>query len=201
MTLARNTLVLAAAVFAISLTANQANAASYEHIDQLALRLQEQAGLLNREFDLHYRHEAHYPHLISDASQMYSLAAHIHEVAHHHGSPLHLRDDLQKLDRLFHHVEGLVEHIEHDSYFGAGHVHGHTGHVHGELAAMEDTLHHLQSDINAMYRTWYFGRGVRVYRQPVRVHSGHAHGGHGGGHGGHGGITFSKGGFSIRIGH
>jgi hypothetical protein len=101
--------------------------------------------------------------------------------------------DLRRLDRLFHHVEELVEHIEHDAYHGDGHVHGDTHHVRHLMSQMEDTLHHLRADVNELrYGNFH----------PVVPIGGHDHG-HGHSHGGHGGVgvVFGSGGVRIRFGH
>ncbi len=154
--LTRTILTVALAGFALTGTAQ---ADTYSHIDGLAVRLQQYARLLDREFTAHYRHTSQYRHLHADAYQMMRLAEHVHEVAHHQGSLTHLQSDLRQLDRLFHHIEDLVEDIEHHAGgFGDlhghggfhGHIHGNTRHVRRILRAMEDTLHHLQADVDEL---------------------------------------------------
>jgi|GEM_PF-2159564 len=146
----QTTLALALSVFGLVGGAQtvQAGPVSY-HLDDLALQLQRQSQQLYWEFRNHYSHTPSYRHLISDASEMYQLSAHVHEVAHHGGSPAHLQADLQKLDRLFHHVEDLVRDIErnHGHPWHGGHIHGDTRHVRRILASMEDTLHHMLHDV------------------------------------------------------
>ncbi|MGH7129493.1 MAG: hypothetical protein ACREIV_13065 [Planctomycetaceae bacterium] len=123
---------------------------TYHHIDELAFDVQKYTSSLYWEFRHHYSHTPDYQHLISDASQMYYLAKHIHEIAHHHGSVYHLEHDLEKLDRLFHHLENLVDEIEHEAFHGHGHVHGHTGHVRSMLRRTESLIHHLQRDVREL---------------------------------------------------
>jgi hypothetical protein len=174
------TVVLATTGFASS-----AQADVYRHIDELALRLQQQAQELDREFTLHYRHASQYRHLRSDSREMVELAAHVHDVAHDCGPLTHLQSDLRQLDHLFHHIEDLVAEMEHDArrgdyhsryghyghpghwgggYHGrGGHIHGDTRHVRRLMKAMEDTLHHLQEDVDelaAAQRAPRFGRAV-----------------------------------------
>lgn len=191
----RTTLAALAATFTLTAVAS---ADVYDHIDRLALQLQLQARDLYGEV-AHYRHTSEYGHLRSDASRMFYLAKHVHEVAHRHGNVAHLERDVRELDRLFHHTQGLIYRIEHNAqYHGDGHVHGHTGHVKGLLAKMEGTLHHLQADL----------RELRSHWQPGHGHGGHGHGGHGHGHGAHGhgahgggvGVSFGNGSFRIRFG-
>ncbi|MBW3600369.1 MAG: hypothetical protein KY475_24280 [Planctomycetes bacterium] len=160
--LTRTVLAVVLAGFA---AAPAAQADTYSHIDNLALRLQQYARLLDREFAAHYRHTSQYRHLHEDSCEMVRLAGHVHDVAHHHGSLRRLRSDLRQLDELFHHIEDLVAEVEHDArpdYHGhyggyhsryggyGGHIHGDTRHVHRILRATEDTLHHLQDDVEQL---------------------------------------------------
>lgn len=181
MTLARTTFA-AVIVAALSALGAKAEAASYEHIDTLALRLQNQSSTLYWEFRNHFSHAAHADHLLSDTADMYRLAKHIHEVAHFGSGLNHIAADLDKLDRQFHHLEDLVSHINEDAAFGGGHVHGNTWHVRRLMRQMENTLHHLRQDVNEM-------------RAPVYdPHHGHGHGVHGAGYGGYGGYGGGYGG-------
>jgi hypothetical protein len=147
------TRTFAATVLSFLLFATSANADPLEHIDELSFRLQKQVGRLGREFRTHYRHTAHYRHLMSDTLKMYRLAIHIHDIAHHEGDLDHIHDDLHELDGLFHHVQELTGHTQghadHDPFTG-GHVHGHTGHVFGLLEQIEDTLHHMLEDVEEL---------------------------------------------------
>jgi hypothetical protein len=178
-------LLLVAATFGTT----SARADEFDHIDDLAVRLQGQARALYGELREHYSHAAHGDHLISDAAAMYRTAAHIHEIAHHAGNVFHLRNDLASLDRNFHHLEGLLDdserHARFDPWHG-GHAHGPTGHVKRLMAEMEDTLHHLRSDVNRL-------------AQPAPVYGG-GYGGYGTGGYGTGGYVYGPGGFYWRTG-
>ncbi|MCA9216695.1 MAG: hypothetical protein KDB27_26680 [Planctomycetales bacterium] len=137
----------------LGLAATSANAASYHHIDELALRIARNSTSLFREFRLHYRHVGEYAHLITDAREMRALASHTHEVAHHRGSLNHLAHDLGELDQAFHHLENLLDEIEANSHHGgyhSGHIHGDTNHVWALMHAIEQDLHHLRDDVEAM---------------------------------------------------
>src|SRR5262245_38903561 len=74
---------IAAAVVTVLGMSFGAGSAKAEHIDDLAATLQRQSRALESEFAAHFRHSAHFRHLISDSREMAGLAAHIHEVAHH----------------------------------------------------------------------------------------------------------------------
>jgi hypothetical protein len=147
-------LTVALAAFALPAAAQ---ADTYTHIDGLAVRLQKDARLLDREFADHYRHTAQYRHLRSDAAELARLAGHIHEVAHEQGPLSHLQSDLRQIDRLFHHLEDLVREVEHGAEFddnhggfhrwGGGHIHGNSNHVHRLMNSIEDAIHHLESDL------------------------------------------------------
>lgn len=187
---AKTLVVIAVTCIGTTFLSQPAKAASMRHIDNLAVRLQGQARELIGEFRLHYRHTGDYRHLISDSYQMYQLAAHIHSVTHHGGSLYHVRNDVNKLDSLFHHLEGLVRHMEQHSH--GGHIHGDTRHVRRLLARMEDTLHHLQEDVEAMTDP-HHGHGVRpIVVDPGFGHLGHSHSPRG--------FRIGNGHFSIRIG-
>lgn len=185
------TALIAVVVVGLGVSTRSTEAASYSHIDRYAVEVQRQAGDLYNEFRLHFAHAAHYRHLMSDASGLYHKAAHAHEVAHRRGNLSHLAADVASLDRTFHHLERLVDDIEHDVYSGyGGHVDGDTLHIRSKLRRMATSLHHLRADIESMRRIRY------------RVYGGHgSHGFHGGSHGVHGGITIKTGGFSFSFGH
>src|SRR5690606_18505186 len=101
-------------------------------------------------------------------AEMRRLASHVHDVAHL-GSFSHLERDVADLDRVFHHIEGLVAEIEHDAdhnHFGhGGHFHGNTRHVRRLLNNMGETLHHLQDDLRDLRPRTY----VPVRRPAVQV--------------------------------
>jgi len=176
MTITRTLIATIVTLTGLAVSTGNATAASYRHIDSLAQKIMRQSRQLNTEFALHYRHVPEYRHLIDDARELYRIADHVHDVAHHSGNPYHLRNDLAKLDRLFHHVEGLVHRIEYRARHGRnGHIHGRTNHVDHLIADLEDTLHHLQADIDEMVayrrphhhgRTVYYGghrgRGIQA---------------------------------------
>jgi len=207
MTLLRTLLTALAAATLMAATADRADAQVYQHLDQLALRMQGEARTLYSEVRLHYSHTSAYPHLRSDVIQLYRAAAHVHEVAHHRGSLHHLRSDLAKMDRLLHHVQRLVDSIDfHTSHGHGGHTHGAAYHVRQVLNRMESLLHHMRRDVASL-------------TSPPIHHGGGMHGGgfHGGiGHGvhwhgngvhvgvgrGHHGTTLVIGGrgFGLRIG-
>lgn len=199
-----------------------ASAGTYEHIDQLALRIEQQGRLLVSE-TRHYRHTPEYAHLVADAREICRLATHVHEVAHNHGSVAHLASDLAQLDAKFHHLESVFDRIENHAAHGHGHIHGNTAHVKAILNSMENNIHHLRDDIASLRSHSVHYRSYRVptqhYRAAPRVspwggynpwgiHTSNnwSHGGHGG-HGGHGwsngyrapGRSFSIGGGSSRF--
>ncbi len=166
-----------------------ADAADFRHLDNLALSLQRQAAQMIGEVRHHYRHTGDYRHMISDTYEIYRLAAHIHDLVHHHSSVHHIQSDVNSLDRKFHHLENLVSHVNHHPH--GGHIHGDTFHIHTLLTAMEDSLHHLQDDI-AQLTDPHHGHGHHVI--VPRPH-GHGHYGHG-----RNGIRVGNDRFSIRFG-
>lgn len=137
--------------FSLAITGLSATsyADTYDHIDQLALRVATQSQQVLSE-TRHYRHTREYTHLVADARDMARLADHMHEVAHHHGSLAHLESDLANLDSKFHHLESLFARVESHARRGYGHVHGNTSHVRHLLHSIEDNLHHLQDDVRSL---------------------------------------------------
>jgi hypothetical protein len=201
MAIARTTLAALIAAFGLTLTANNADAAPGAHIDRLALQLQGQARGLMTELRLHFRHTSQYGHMISDSAQIYGKAAHIHRVAHISGGPMHVRRDLAELDRLFHHLEGLVGNVQaHASHGHGGHLHGRLGHVNRLMAEMENTLHHMRRDMAFVSPGPHPGHGPVLVPAPVPA----PFPGHGGFRpapgNGHSGISFGNGQFGFRIG-
>lgn len=201
----------------MSAFAAQGNADEYRHIDQLAVKIQRTAKRLVKE-TVHYRHTREYRHLVADTNEIYRLASHIHEVTHFEGNLTHLQNDMNGLDRQFHHLEGVFDRIEHNAAYGSGHVHGNTAHVKRLLNSIEESIHHMTIDLQEIRNRTIVARPV--YIQPVLrpvygggygghgssgygyggSHHGNGHGGYGGGHGSHGsGFSFSIGGGSSRF--
>ena len=186
----------------------QVNADEYHHIDQLAVRIQRTAQRLLRE-TVHYRHTPQHRHLVADTNEMFRLATHVHEVTHFEGNLTHLQNDVDKLDRQFHHLEGVFDRIEHNAAYGGGHVHGNTAHVRRLLDSMEDSIHHMSIDLQEIRNRTVVTRPVCTLtpRKPVyggikggHGSSGYGHGGYGRGYGSHdSGFGFSFGGGSSRI--
>ncbi len=172
----------------------------YNHIDQLAVKIQRTARKLLRE-TVHFRHTPEYWHLVNDTNEMYRLATHVHEVTHFEGNLAHLQCDVDELDRQFHHVEQLLDRIDHDALYGGGHIHGNTSHVKRMLISIEESIHHMRSDLQSIRDQAAVSRSVRTQPVPGPVHGGiyESHGRSRYGHGGSG-STVSSGGYGSRIG-
>ena len=167
MTIARTTLLTTVSMALLACTTTPADAASYRHIDRLALRMQSQTRGLVTEFAQHYRHKTGYRHLRADAIELYRVAAHIHLVAHQSGSIYHLQHDVERADELFHHLEGVLART--DRSYG-GHAHGDTRHVFELMHNLEQTLHHLKRDLESQHNVH---RVVRSHRTRHYDDSGH----------------------------
>ena len=94
---------LAVCVIAATSFSASAFGDTYHHIDELALSIAQKARQIVHE-SCHYRHTPEYRHIVSDARSMLQFADHIHEVAHHHGSLVHLEQDVARLDAEFHDI-------------------------------------------------------------------------------------------------
>ncbi len=201
MAFSKTILLATVALACVTFTTTSANADTYHHVDRLAVKMQSQTRELISEFSLHYRHKSGYSHLRNDAIQLYRVAAHVHSVAHQSGNVHHLRDDLQKADRLFHHMERVLAHT--DRSFG-GHMHGAAHHVFELMHDIEMNLHHLKRDIESLDDDAHHGLG------PDRIVPGyHGYPHHGGRIGrtafgynwGNGGVHYDGHRWSIRLGH
>jgi len=149
-----------ALILTIGLFTSSASAAD-PHLDDLAFSLKRQAALACREVRYGFRRTAAFPHLYKDFYELYTLADHIHEVAHNHGDLRHLKDDVDALDDLFHHTEELTARAGNVRVVsGTGIVTtvpacgGNVSRYHlrkllAIMAEMEDTIHHLQDDLEA----------------------------------------------------
>jgi hypothetical protein len=198
MTLAKTTLMTTLALAALAFTTKSADADTYDHIDHLAVKMQAQSRELLKEFALHYRHKSGYFHLRSDAIQLNRRAAHIHSVAHHAGSVHHLRDDLRRMDRLFHHLESVL--AQTDLSFG-GHAHGDTHHVFEVMHDLEVNLHHLKRDIDELDNAAHHGVGPHNVGHGAPHHGGHIGNAAHGYSWGNGGLYIGGHRWSLRFGH
>ena len=149
--------------FVLGTVASVTFADEYQHIDNLALRIQQQTRQLKQE-SFRFRHTPQYRHLVIDLAEMEQRARHIHDVAHHSTDLHHLERDLSKLDSLLHHVQELFQQIEQSAHFGHGHIHGGTHNVHRLLHSIEDSVHHIQADVDRLSRVRHRHYGHGAYR-------------------------------------
>jgi hypothetical protein len=161
--MATPTKILAAIGLIVTAFTASASADTYQHIDQLALKIDRAAKAIVCE-TRHYRHTPEYTHLVADARDLAVLADHVHEIAHHHGSLAHLDSDVAALDAKFHHLESVFDRVEWRAAHGHGHVHGNTSHVKGLLNSIEECIHHLQADLRSLRTPVHAVRPVVVQR-------------------------------------
>lgn len=152
---------LAAVLCIVGLSTATANAEDLRHIDELAIATRGNAANVANELRYYFRGSRHYKHLYRDAYDTYALADHVHEVVHT-GDASHLREDLAKLDKLFHHLEEMIAKLNADYGFDPlhddfGHDHFHGSYYHGSyhlvrlnkyMKSMSVNLHHLQEDVD-----------------------------------------------------
>lgn len=151
----RSTMLTAIAVAALSASAGVAQADHWDRVDDTAVRLASYMKEIEFEVQAHYRNQPGYAHLLSDAREMAGLADHIHELAHHGANPYHLKADVDKLDRLFHHLEGLIEVMERRTHYYSHYHHRFapihdTRHVRLLLVRTESLLHLLQAEARVL---------------------------------------------------
>ncbi len=146
-------------VLTSGLFTNAATAAD-PHLDDLAYRLRQEAALACREVRYGFQRSPAFPHLYKDFYDLYSLAEHVHAVAHNSGDLRHLKDDADEIDASFHHAQemmaqfGTVRAVRHGCVCQTpptyGNVSGyHLRRLQSLMGQMENTIHHLQEDLDA----------------------------------------------------
>jgi len=161
----KTTLLSTAALIATStLFTGTAFADHYQHMDEMANQLRNLSSRAAWEVHDNFRGSRDFRHLYSDMYEMYTLSDHIHELLHHGRNLNHIREDVEALDRTFHHVEELVAQIRPaDDFHFHGGFHGGHGHfapsgptrsdllrLRAVMDRMEDVLHHLQDDLRQL---------------------------------------------------
>jgi hypothetical protein len=153
-----------AAITMVSALTTQTNAEhtkteeTQRHLDRLAVIMQGQSRELIREFGLHYRRKSGYAHLRADAWQLYRAVTHIHTVVHHSGDVHHLKSDVERADKIFHHLEEVLDKTELSLN---GTTQGDTIHVLELMEELEKNLHHLQTDVDKLDEDYHQGIGPR----------------------------------------
>lgn len=177
----KNTLLATAALTLLATFTGSARADEFDHIDSLATQMQNQTARAAAEVRRNFQGIPQYRHLYNDIYEMYTLAGHIHEMVHEGRNLNHIRADIASLDRLFHHVEEVVDDIR-PVNIHSGHWHGsHWGHFHSGpsrddvrrlrnlMSRMEDTIHHLQDDLRVLSGPFPAASIIRPVPYEVRM--------------------------------
>lgn len=121
----------------------------YEHIDDLAVQLEDRANDMCLEMHDYYQHNPGYKTVYREAYQILQKAKYIHGLEHARDRD-RIRQAVVELDTLFHHVQDDVRNwTRHSHYYSSG------GGLPTKMAAVEDTLHHLMNDVGVKTQ---FGR-------------------------------------------
>ena len=188
------------AIFTVSLSANQANADTYGHIQRLALETQIKVDRLMGKTH-HYVHTPNYRRMLACVSELRREAVRVHVIAIQRGCLVTMSRHVAQLDSLFHEAESLFDCTETRAALGHGHIHGATRHVRELLDCIDNNICEIRDTIAVLRRP--------IYRPPVRpvytpppVHKpyrgydyGHTktrYGGYRGGRGGYGGYPRSR---------
>ena len=114
---------------------------SFSHVDDLATRLEELSNEFCLDLYYNYRHNPGYAETYREAYQVLEVAKYIHDAEHQRDRQA-IRERLNGLDSLFHHVQ--------DDVRGWSRVHhqqvGHLGII-SKMELIETTLHHLMNDV------------------------------------------------------
>ena len=113
----------------------------FGHIDDLAMSLEQQANLLCWELHYNYQHNPGYRPTYREAYEMLQSAKFIHGLEHARNRD-RIREEVVRLDSLFHHIQRDVAHW-------TGHHHRRVGRggLTGKLEVFEETLHHLMDEV------------------------------------------------------
>ncbi len=145
-TIATTFAILTATAFA-GAWSNTAQAQVDPHIDELACQLQSQSAAACREVYHHFRSSPHFRHAYSDLYEIYTLATHIHEIAHRPCELDHMREDVAEIDRLFHHTETVVARMVQCPRTPHGY---HLQRLQAMMRGLEETIHHLDEDLSPL---------------------------------------------------
>lgn len=114
---------------------------SFSHVDDLASRLEE----LSNEFclDLHYNysHNPGFRETYAEGYQVFEVAKYIHDAEHQHDRQA-IREKLNGLDSLFHHVQDDVRGWSRNHQRQIGHLG-----IISKMDMIETTLRHLMNDV------------------------------------------------------
>ena len=144
--------------FVLGMGISQASADEFQHIGQLAVKIQRTTKRLIGEVK-HYRDTAAYCHLMLGSQEIHRLATHVNDMTYFEGRLAHLESDLRELDRKFHHLESVFDRVEHDAHFGGGgYIYGNTAHVKRLLNSIEDSIYNMRSDVADIRRRRFFQR-------------------------------------------
>ena len=146
--------------------ASGASANSYHHIEYLAQRVERNSKRLVSEARC-YRHTREYRHLVDDARDMARLADDIQDLARRHGRLSHIASDLAALSRKFHHLEDLIDHIEHGVGVGYGHVHRPGSGVRELMCAIETDINDIHRAVRFLSQPGFCPTSPAVVRRPV----------------------------------
>ena len=152
------------AVTALLLSTGNSEARGQNNIVRLAHSLQTMSKDIKNEIQTHYRSSRQYRHLMADANDLIKQANHIDGLSHDpRTSYQHIKTDLAKIDKLSHHLHGLVDRVD-------GSCSARVPHIHRKLAMLDNTVHAMQRAIivYAQPQTGCAPTGISHYEQPVR---------------------------------
>lgn len=132
------------------------NAARADHnhfgsVENYAAHLQDHSRELYYELRVHVGYGSSGRHLMSDTAEMYRLASRIRANAHSGWNLESMCRDARRLDSLVHHMEEIVDDLDHGH--GHGHHHGsELRHITRLLRIIEDDTHELVDEIERLER-------------------------------------------------
>lgn len=154
MTHFKKSLIASFALIAMSVSASQANANTYGHIQQMALDIQLKSDVLLGQTH-HYVQTPNYQKLLRCISEMRRRAVKIHVLSIQRGCLIQMANELRILDAQFHDIEAIFDATEIQASYGNGRIRGATSHVKDHLNFLEDCIKYIRADIATLTRPVY----------------------------------------------
>ena len=117
---------------------------------RLADRIEDTADDLRDEVKRHFRRRHDYRRLLHFAEVIEDKAKHIEHVVDRHGSPRHIRADINEIDRCVHQFRNLLRHSDRRARY-YGEPCRESRHVHEELHKLEDLVHTMSDVLDDLF--------------------------------------------------
>ncbi|QDU82265.1 hypothetical protein Pla110_40200 [Polystyrenella longa] len=114
---------------------------SFSHVDDLASQLETQMKYFLLDMHYNYSHNHGFRETYAEAYQLYQVAQYVHAQEHQHNHNA-IKQQLNGMDALFHHIEEDVRGWSRHQHFQVG-----NRGIGSKMQQIESTLHHLMNDV------------------------------------------------------